>query len=318
MAVGHPTPADALSLLNLLAPQELQALQDSLAPVAELHLSFATPAGQALTDPAPLPPLCRLLRQSVCREPEALCAFAATPLRRQLADGDGPVFAECPYLGLPVAAVPLRVDGIWLAAAVCGRSAPPGALDEERLRRRARGLRLRLDDLRAALAEAPAVSEDRLRAFALHVGAMLQALSELAEARLAEARSRQALEVTNHRLGALWAIAASIIRSSSLEEAFGEALQTILDLLQLESGAIFLRHNGGPGALLAAHRGVRPEYAALAADVLAFGGMAGGHLAPGGAEATADWGFRGRPTAGRRGYAGRSDGAHPGAAGLPG
>lgn len=268
----------ASSLLDLLTPQELQALHDSLPSVAGLQVSFGSPSGRPLTRPGPLPPACQLLRRSACREPEALCAFAASPLRRLLAEADGPVFGRCPYLGLPVAAVPLRVDGAWVAQAICRQAAGDEGQAEAWLQEQARLLRVEWPELRAALAETPAVGEERFRTFVAQVGVAMRLLSQLAASRSEEGRTRRALEVANRRLGALWAIAASVVRSSGLAESLGVALQTILDVLELASGAIFLRDEGETGETLAAHRGVGPEYPALAADLLARGGMSAGHL----------------------------------------
>jgi two-component system NtrC family sensor kinase len=64
----------------------------------------------------------------------------------------------------------------------------------------------------------------------------------------------------------------------------GEVLQMILAVLPFDSAAVFMRGDGGSTPRLVAHRGVRPEFAALAGGALASAalgeGLLGGSLDP--------------------------------------
>ncbi len=278
MVLGRTAVPDPFFLLNLLAPQEIQDLQDSLIAATGLHLSLVTPSGRPLSSAAALPPACRLARRFACRLPEPLCTFGDPARRRLLGECSEPILSQYPLLELRLAAVPIRANDAWLATAVAGRVMPAAVPDEEWLEEMSRCLRLGVPELRAALRETPVVDEARFRALVSHVQAVVASLGRLAEARLAEQRARQAIESTNVRLGVLGAIGASITRASKLEDSLGEALQTILDVLQLDSGAVLLRDKGATDLLLAAHRGVSLDFAALAGEALAAGSAWGSGL----------------------------------------
>ena len=270
MAPDH-TAADLLHPLDLLTADELQAVQDSLAGAAGVYAALGTPAGQPLSRPTPLPPVCALLRRDSRCEPELSCGFASSRWRRVLAEGGRAVLARCPFFDLQLAAVPLLVHGRLLATLVFGHvlSAAP---DEAWLQEQARDLRVDAADLRAALQAMPVVEEPRFRAFVAQAETALLTLARLAEARLAAQEASRALEATNRRLGTLGAIAAAVIRSSTWQESLGQALQTILDVLRLDSGAVFLAGEGGGPVRLVAHLGVGPEFVALV-DSNALGEM---------------------------------------------
>jgi ligand-binding sensor protein len=169
MQADRTAAVDASCLLGLLAPQELQALQDSLASVAHLHVSLATTAGQPLAQLRPVPPVCRLLRRSACREPESLCIFARVRQRQALSESKAPVFGQCPLWDLQVAAVPLRAYDTWLATVVCGRVLRAAAPAGDRLQGELSSLRVDPSELQAALQETPVVAEPDFRAAVAHV-----------------------------------------------------------------------------------------------------------------------------------------------------
>lgn len=253
--------ADLLHPLDLLAPDELQAVQDSLVAVTGLYVSLSTPVGQPLTRAAPLPPVCALLQPGACREPALLCGFASGRWRRALAEGRI-VYARCPHCALQLAAVPLRVRGRLLATLVCGRVLA-ASVGQEQLPEWAASLCVDESALRLALEAMPIIDEARFRGLVGHARVAVEGLARLAEARLDARQARQALELANRRLGSLGAIAAGIIRSTAWRESLGQALQTILDVLRLDSGAVFVRGEEGQPIRLVAHRGVSPEFVAL-------------------------------------------------------
>lgn len=76
-------------------------------------------------------------------------------------------------------------------------------------------------------------------------------------------------------LGALGAIGASVIRSPNLQESLDEALQTILAVLRLDGGLVFLQSEDGRLPTLAAHRSMGPALVALAGNGLLPGIPAG-------------------------------------------
>ena len=261
MVAERTTVADAPHLLALVGLDEVQFLQDSLAAVGGLRGVLTAPDGQPLARLAPVPALCRLVRQ--CREPGLLCVLGGGQGQSGL--GEGPIVARCPALGLLLAAVPLHIEGRVAGAWVCGP-----ALDvqptEAWVRERTLHLRLADSALRTALQEIPVLEERRFRALVTHAAAGVGTLARLAEARWKAQRYSRHLQMTNQRLGALGAVAASIIRSPTLPESLSEALQTILDVLGLESGAVFLWGEEDGAARLVAHRGVGPAFVALAAS----------------------------------------------------
>lgn len=254
--------ADLIHPLDLLNPDELQAVQDSLAGCAGVYASIGTPAGQPLTRPTPPPPICALLcRDSRC-EPDLSCGIASNRWRHGLAEESHAIIGRCPHLDLQVAAVPLQLHGRLLATLAFGR-VPSAPIDDAWLQQRARPLRVSEAELRAALQAMPVVDEVRFRHLVARAETALATLARLAEARLSLREARRSLEATNRRLGTLGAIAAAVIRSSTWQESLGQALQTILDVLLLESGAVFLAGEGGGPIRLVAHRGVGPDFVAL-------------------------------------------------------
>ena len=254
--------ADLLHLLDVLGLDELQAIQDSLAGAAGVYASLGTLAGQPLTRPTPLPAICMLLQRDSRCQPDRACGFASSHWRKGLAEAGQVAFARCPYGDLQLAAVPLRVQGRLLAILTLGR-VPSARATEAWLQEAARRLRLDEAELQAALLATPVVEEARFRSLVTAAETVLRTLGSLAEARLAADEATRTLETTNRRLGTLGAIAAAVIRSPTWQESLGQALQTILDVLRLDSGAVFLRGEGGGPMRLVAHRGVGPEFVAL-------------------------------------------------------
>ncbi|HOG45586.1 MAG TPA: GAF domain-containing protein [Anaerolineae bacterium] len=257
--------SELLHPLDLLTLDELQGLQDSVAAASGAYASFRTPVGQPLTRTAPGPAVCALLEHGACREPDLLCGFASSRWRRALVESGRAVLTRCPHCDLQLAAVPLVVRGRLLATLVYGRvpAAPPG---DAWLRQQAQRLRVDASALRAALLAMPVCDEARFAADVGHIERGVGLLANLAEARLAGQHASHALEMTNRRLGTLGAIAAAVIRSSTWQESLGQALQTVLDVLRLDSGAVFVRSEEVGEPHLVAHRGVGPEYVALVAS----------------------------------------------------
>ncbi|NOZ29943.1 MAG: GAF domain-containing protein [Chloroflexi bacterium] len=71
-----------------------------------------------------------------------------------------------------------------------------------------------------------------------------------------EMRMKQALVRRNKELSALNAIAAIVSRSLDLQEILDMALDKVLELTDVDAGAVFLREDGNDDLALAAHRGL--------------------------------------------------------------
>lgn len=210
-----------------------------------------------------------------CASPSAGCPNTCVPLRRGTCGRRSPMPGSRSSLAARTWAswwpgCPCGWGGAWLATVNCGRVAPTTIADGD-LQRAALTLRIGLPELQAILAQMPAFDEADFRLRVAHVATAVEGVSRLLEARAAEQRTQRALEAINRRLGALGAIASSIMRSPELEGSLAEALHTIVDVLQLDGGAIFLRSEDDGSLLLAAHLGVSPEFTAagdLIADLL--------------------------------------------------
>jgi transcriptional regulator with GAF, ATPase, and Fis domain len=72
-------------------------------------------------------------------------------------------------------------------------------------------------------------------------------------------QAEEALERRNRELSSLNVIATTIIRSLKLEKVLADTLRTVLDLMGLKAGWIFLRE--GDRLTLASHLGLSPEFA---------------------------------------------------------
>ncbi|MEE9419116.1 MAG: sigma 54-interacting transcriptional regulator, partial [Desulfatiglandaceae bacterium] len=73
-------------------------------------------------------------------------------------------------------------------------------------------------------------------------------------------RAEEALERRNQELSSLNMIATTISRSIELEKVLAETLRTVLDLMGLKAGWIFLREGESDRLILTSHLGLSPEF----------------------------------------------------------
>jgi len=74
-------------------------------------------------------------------------------------------------------------------------------------------------------------------------------------------RAAEALERRNRELSSLNVIATTISRSLELEKVLADTLRTVLDLMDLKAGWIFLRERETDKLILTSHLGLSPEFA---------------------------------------------------------
>jgi len=93
------------------------------------------------------------------------------------------------------------------------------------------------------------------------VGSVLALLIERADADAQLDGAREQLGQASQELATMSAIAASVSGAASLDVLLADALDRILQVMQLQAGWVFLRQGDGHGLTLATERGLSPRFA---------------------------------------------------------
>jgi diguanylate cyclase (GGDEF)-like protein/PAS domain S-box-containing protein len=184
-------PAGDLSLLDLIALEELQHLQDGLAGIGHVKSVISDPEGHLLTMPSNDIPICRIVRQS--RHGSSDCMHTLVSLSGRIKQDLRPMIHSCESTGILKAAVPILINqrhlANWWISQYCTQLTDPSQLASY-----ARRIGIESDLLLKAAENSVPVSREEFEKVLNWIGQLTQKFAGLGYKNLLLARSNSRLD----------------------------------------------------------------------------------------------------------------------------